>query len=128
MALLAATLKNDPSTYDAQVQSQSLQGGHVSLLWSIAASNISEAKKRLEPHLVSNVSINIEDCTMISIIGCGFWQNPEFAKDISKIITGHLFFEVKDDIATIVLQPSKGLDSIKKVISDLNSRLMEEKL
>ncbi|MCX6117674.1 MAG: aspartate kinase [Proteobacteria bacterium] len=144
MAILSASLKADKGTFSAinelrcqlwelgeapQIQSQTINGSCVDLLWSVAASNVSEALKVLTPHKEGSSSIDVKECGIISIVGSGFWQNPEVAKDISRIIDEdkYLFFEIKNDIITIAVKSEKNSESLKKIISDLHEQFFESK-
>lgn len=121
MAILRGTLKrqdesnlNELRTWlwqqgeSPQIQVQFTTDYGIEFCWSLQESLVEEACNRLTKKHKMITGPKIEGCTIVTLIGSGFWQSPETLLEVQKVVPDHQFLDVKNSAISIALKAERA--------------------
>lgn len=86
-----------------QMQTQTTHGGKTTFSWSMPQSLLQEAADILRQNGSLAEELGITPCGLITLVGGGFWQSPEFIPDIQRIVPQTHFLDIKNNAVMIAV-------------------------
>jgi aspartate kinase len=98
-----------------QIQIQISSHHGIDFCWSVPETLAQEAAKILSQGTSGGTTVHVEKCSLITIVGSGFWQSPETMEMIVQSVPSNRMIDVKNQSITLAVTADQMDESVKKL-------------